>query len=92
AGPGSGAFLFHGDEHPHPGRARRHRAGHRCGSGAPAAADCLRPGAAPAAGGCDAPGPCHRVPHQRRRPCAGVPPLPRTGGFPPFPRRPRRAG
>ena len=48
--------------------------------------------ALPAAGGCDAPGPCHRVPHQRRRPCAGVPPLPRTGGFPPFPRRPRRAG
>ena len=25
-------------------------AGHRCGSGAPTAADCLRPGAAPAAG------------------------------------------
>ena len=43
-------------------------------------------------GGRDPHRPRHRVPHQRRGPHGQFPALPRQGGIPPLPRRPRRSG
>ena len=61
--------LLPGDEHPPPGRAPGHRAGHRRRPGGAPAAGRSRRGAALLPGGRGDRRPRHRVPHQRRGPC-----------------------
>ena len=71
-----GRLLLHGDEHAHPGRAHRHRGGHRprsrarAGAGRGRRAAIADPGAGRAARARD------RVPHQRRGPVQGFLPAP----------------
>ena len=90
--------LLHGDEHAHPGRAHRHRAGHRARPRPRAGARRARRAAIAHAGGRRAARARDRVPHQRRGRVARIPAHARAhhgvpgAGRPRRPRRLRRRG